>query len=253
MPTAETTTPRAPAEFTWKWIDLFLILAGTVLIAFFMIAIFGVWMYFRGADPSALSEISIEQSLGLATLESIALIGGVYFFGLLRRRYRWDRVGIKPVSNQWLGISLILAIVAIPLTAVITILVMLAAGLPLENPQLEFLLPGDLTDLSAFFMLLLAGVIAPFAEELLFRGVFYTMLKERWGIWPGVLISSFVFGLVHGNFAIGLTAFLLGILLAIVFEYSQSLWTAVLIHAINNSSKLALLYILLKLGFNLQG
>jgi membrane protease YdiL (CAAX protease family) len=79
------------------------------------------------------------------------------------------------------------------------------------------------------------------------------MLKERWGIWPGILISSFVFGLVHANFAVGLTAFLLGILLALVFEYSQSLWTAVLIHAINNSSKLVLLYLLLKLGFDLQG
>jgi membrane protease YdiL (CAAX protease family) len=207
---------------------------------------------FRGVDSFLLQKYQSNKVL-VRCARGHRLIGGVYLFGLLRRGYRWDRVGIRPVEKLWVVYSLILAILVIPLTAIITILVMLAMGLPMENPQIEFLLPEDLTDISAFLMLLLAGVIAPFAEELLFRGVFYTMLKERWGVWPGVLISSFVFGLAHANFAVGLTAFLLGILLALVFEYSQSLWTAVLIHAINNSSKLVLLYLLLKLGFDLQG
>jgi membrane protease YdiL (CAAX protease family) len=59
-----------------------------------------------------------------------------------------------------------------------------------------------------------------------------------------------IFGAIHGNLAVGLTGFLLGILTAIVFEFSQSLWTAILVHAINNTAKIGLLYLLVSLGFS---
>ena len=102
-------------------------------------------------------------------------------------------------------------------------------------------------------MVFLAGFAVPFGEELIFRGIFYKMLRERWGVWPGVLISSLVFGAIHGDLAVGLTAFLLGILLALVFEYSRSLWTSILVHALNNSVKIGLLYLLVELGFSVGG
>ena len=119
----------------------------------------------------------------------------------------------------------------------------------MENPQLDFLLPDGLSAMNALFMLILVGFLAPFAEELLFRGVIYTFLRERWGIWLGVLVSSLIFGLMHGNLAVGVTGFLLGIVAALVFEYSKSLWPAVIVHVINNSLKVSLLYILVLLGF----
>ena len=100
-------------------------------------------------------------------------------------------------------------------------------------------------------MLLLAGFVAPLGEELLFRGVIYTFLRERWGIWLSVLLSSFLFGLIHGNLAIGVTGFLLGVVAAIVYEYSKSLWTAVIVHSINNSLKIGLLYLLVLIGLEI--
>jgi membrane protease YdiL (CAAX protease family) len=121
----------------------------------------------------------------------------------------------------------------------------------MENPQLDFLLPEGLSASNAILMLLLAGFVAPFGEELLFRGVLYTFLRERWGVWIGVFVSSFLFGLIHGNLAVGLTGFLLGIVAALVFEYSKSLWTAVIVHVINNSFKIAMLYLLVLLGLEI--
>jgi hypothetical protein len=141
-------------------------------------------------------------------------------------------------------------LIAIPIVSLVTILVYFTLGQPLENPQLDFLLPEGISAFDALAMLFLAGFAAPFGEELLFRGILYSMFRERWGIWIGVLVSSFLFGLIHGNLAVGLTGFLLGILTAIVFEYSKSLWTAVLVHTLNNSIKIVLLYLLVILGFS---
>ena len=97
-------------------------------------------------------------------------------------------------------------------------------------------------------MFLLAGLVVPFAEELYFRGVLYNWMRDRWGIWPAILMSSLIFGIVHGEIAIAISAFILGILIAWAYERSGSLWTAIMIHAINNGVKILMLYIFLGLG-----
>ena len=40
-------------------------------------------------------------------------------------------------------------------------------------------------------------VLAPFAEELFFRGFFFAGLRSRWSLWPAALLSGAIFGLVH--------------------------------------------------------
>jgi membrane protease YdiL (CAAX protease family) len=148
-------------------------------------------------------------------------------------------------------LSTVITIIIIPIASLITLAILFISGQPFENPQLDFLLPEGLSAINAFFMLILAGIIAPFGEELLFRGVLYTFIRERWGIWIGVFVSALLFGLIHGDLAVGSTAFILGIVTALVFEYSKSLWTAVIVHAINNSLKICLLYLLVLIGLEI--
>lgn len=242
---------ETPHPYLWRWKDLIIILLGIAAIFILGFILYGFWAMLQGTDPEELAEYSISFTLGIAALEAIALIGGIYIFGIRRRGLNWKSVGLRPVTKTWLVITTVASLIVIPLTSLIILLVYLVFGLELENPQLDFLLPEQLTKLEILAMLFLAGVAAPFGEELLFRGVFYKMVRERWGIWPGVLISSLVFGIIHVDVAVGLTAFLLGILLALVYEYSRSLWTSILVHAINNSIKIGLLYLLVELGFPL--
>lgn len=245
QPIKETAHP-----FLWKWKDLIIILIGIAAIFIVGMILIGMLSVLSGIYPQDSTDYPISITLGLAALEAIALIGGIYIFGIRRRSLNWSAVGIRPVTRTWLFITTIASVIIIPLTSLIILLVYFAFGIDLENPQLDFLLPEQLTRLEILALIFLAGFAAPVGEELLFRGVLYTMLRERWGIWPGVLISSLIFGLIHGDLAVGLTAFLLGILLALVFEYSHSLWTSILVHTINNSIKIGLLYLLVELGIS---
>jgi membrane protease YdiL (CAAX protease family) len=233
---------------SWTWKDLIIILAGIAAIFVFVILILVIAVMLSDADPDQFSQPTFAQSLGLAALEALALIGGVYIFGIRRKGFSWDAVGLRPTTWNWIFVTSVVTIIIIPIVSVITLLVILALGQPLENPQLDFLMPEDLTVFNAVAMIILAGFVAPFGEELLFRGVFYTLLRGKWSILPSVLLSSFIFGLIHGNIAVGFTGFLLGIVAAIIFEYSKSLWTSILVHSINNSARIALLYILLLFG-----
>ena len=250
MESIENNDSRISPRFLWSWKDLFIVLLGIAGIFSIGIIIYVIFLGWRGANPEDLMKPTVAQTLGLAGLEAFALIGGIYLFGVRRRGLSWDAVGLRPVSTSWILIATVATLVAIPIAGLVTILAYFALGQPLENPQLDFLLPEGLSAFDALAMLFLAGFAAPFGEELLFRGILYSMFRERWGIWIGVLVSSLLFGLIHGNLAVGLTGFLLGILTAIVFEYSNSLWTAVLVHALNNSIKIALLYLLVVLGFS---
>lgn len=85
------------------------------------------------------------------------------------------------------------------------------------------------------------GISAPLGEEMFFRGFLFNVLKQRWGVGAGVVVSGLLFAAVH-TYALGLIpVFLLGMALAWVYHNSGSLWTSILIHATNNT--LAVLFV----------
>lgn len=77
-------------------------------------------------------------------------------------------------------------------------------------------------------------VIAPLAEELLFRGTVLHKIGEFAPKWIAILISSIAFGIYHGNLQQGIYAFLCGCVIAWVFVVTGSFWMAVLFHAAAN-------------------
>jgi membrane protease YdiL (CAAX protease family) len=192
-------------------------------------------------------------SLGVLTLEFVAIVGSVYFFALRRRHLSWGDLGLRAASRRWLAAAILLGIICIPLTSIISLAIMHALGLPLTNPQAEALAPEGFSWAGAIGTTVLGGFVVPFAEELFFRGVLYSALRNRLGIWLAALVSAFVFGLAHMDISVGGAAFVLGIVLALVYEYSTSLWACFTIHAINNAAKIIVLYALLASGVKLTG
>lgn len=83
-------------------------------------------------------------------------------------------------------------------------------------------------------------VLAPLAEELLFRGVFVRGLNERLGIVATAVISGFIFSAYHLDPVGFLPRFEIGIVLAVVVWKSGSLWPVIAAHAANNALAMVL-------------
>jgi uncharacterized protein len=84
--------------------------------------------------------------------------------------------------------------------------------------------------------LVVASVLAPMAEELLFRGVVYRWVKERAGMATGVAVSAISFSLAHMDPALvnmGHLAFI-GVVMAFIYERTRSLWCPIAAHAAYN-------------------
>ncbi|MBW8362081.1 MAG: CPBP family intramembrane metalloprotease [Kaistella sp.] len=84
-------------------------------------------------------------------------------------------------------------------------------------------------------LILLAVVMAPIFEEIIFRGIIQKGLTNK-GMKPlyAILISSVIFGLVHANPWQFVGAVLLGCVLGLVYEKTKSLLLPMLLHAFNN-------------------
>lgn len=85
--------------------------------------------------------------------------------------------------------------------------------------------------------LLSAGLGAGIGEEILFRGVLFRISEEGLGTWAAILISALFFGAAHlGNphatlwsaLAIAIEA---GVLLALIYHLTRSLWVTIGVHA----------------------
>jgi uncharacterized protein len=81
-------------------------------------------------------------------------------------------------------------------------------------------------------MLLVLLVLAPFAEELVFRGILLQRWAMKWGLRWGVVASSVLFGLLHINNPVGLTLF--GLVMGLLYVQTRSLWVPIACHGLNN-------------------
>jgi len=183
----------------------------------------------------------------LAILTNFLFIGGAaYVLGIRRGKITWASLGMyppvwKPVYWVW---AVVLAFGLMPIRAAIGYLVEYLVSGGLEDLQFR----ADLFDVGldtwygALIMLIGVGVLAPIAEELFFRGLIYDWCRQRWGLWVSALLSSSWFAIGHIDaVGVAVSSFIMGIVLAWAYERTKSLWLAIAIHIITNSTAVFLL------------
>lgn len=92
----------------------------------------------------------------------------------------------------------------------------------------------------AFLMLV---IIAPIAEELIFRGYLFGKLRSVVPIWLAAVVTSIIFGLVHRAWNVGFDTFALSIVLCALREITGTLWAPILLHMAKNGIAFYLLFI----------
>ena len=78
--------------------------------------------------------------------------------------------------------------------------------------------------------LLLVGILGPIAEELLFRGILFRRMRDYNGYIFAAVFSAIVFGVVHFDLVTGISAFMIGVIMAMLYEYTGSIFTPICFH-----------------------
>jgi membrane protease YdiL (CAAX protease family) len=90
--------------------------------------------------------------------------------------------------------------------------------------------------------LVLFAVVAPFVEELTFRGEGQSLLRFL-GRWPSILLVGLAFGLAHGLVEALLVLVPFGILLAWLRDRTESVVPGMIVHGLFNGAALALIVV----------
>lgn len=91
---------------------------------------------------------------------------------------------------------------------------------------------------------LLAVVVAPVAEEVIFRSVLYLPLRRRLGAVSAALIVAVVFSAGHAYLLGAAQLFVLSVVFCALFETTGSLWAPIVAHAVFNAVNILLLRLL---------
>jgi len=163
------------------------------------------------------------NALSYAGFVSIALIA---WYAWLARRAEHG----PPVRGAVAG--LLACFATMPVVAAVLVAwtrLYTAAGGAAEEQQILTNLRGDWP---IFF--LVAVVLAPFTEEVLFRGLLQPALKRRLGAIPAVVLTAAGFAVVHVSITVAPAIFVLGLALGYVYERTGTLAAPIAFHAAFN-------------------
>jgi membrane protease YdiL (CAAX protease family) len=113
---------------------------------------------------------------------------------------------------------------------------------PVEQQLLQDAMAGGVP---LVLVMVLAIVVAPLAEEVIFRGVLFRALASRSTVTLGVVLSAAVFAVIHFEVAFSqpvalLGLFTIGALLAVAYHLTGNLFVPIIAHGVFNAISIGL-------------
>lgn len=206
-----------------------------VLVAFLVSGLALEWG--KGLLPNDIRILPVLMTLGA----TVIMFGIVMALLIIVPRVAVDRktsrsdVGLAR-SMQWKDIGL--AIAGFVLYAILSMIVMALVkqyvpGIDLNQQQdlgVEKLFGQD--RLVGFLLFVL---LAPVVEEVIFRGLLFSRLREHaMPLWLALFVVSALFALLHGQWNVALDVFMMSIVSCTLRVATGSVWASILLHMIKN-------------------
>lgn len=231
-------------KFFGCFLPIVVALLCQVAISFGFSIAWGVYMGMKmvalGITDTAEQELYLAESMNsgeiVMIITAIATFATVIVGALWYRKHKPAAdFNLKKVVNG----KLLLAMACLGLSLQLLISMCLNAVYPI--------LPQDLTEQyselieqliggNIWLSLFVTVILAPLAEELLFRGVTMKKAQKIMPFMAANVLQALLFGIYHMNWIQGVYAFALGLVLGYTAEYFHSVWAAILLHACVNGS-----------------
>lgn len=196
-----------------------------------------------GRFPGMIREAVVQASILLAVLLMFALIppmGNVA--GKLGVRK------LRPIDLGFVLLGLLLIYIWQIFTLPLWAKLLDVCDLAVEQRQVLLVECGRSSTLEFLVILAVAGVLIPFAEEVIFRRLFFGFCRPV-GMWTALIVTSLIFAVAH-DFLYGLPAlFGLGAIFQLQYLRTGNLLTPALTHMIYNLLSLTLVFVMGRYGY----
>ena len=214
-----------PEQPFWGFAEL--LLAAAVFLASIAIVIGCATRYLHAPQESGLWSVAEEAAAYAILFFALKIMFSRYGKGLLDS-LGWSKPGpFSPLSLAVIGLGLSI-VVALLESALLT-------------PEIETPFDKLLNDPASRIAVALFGItVGPMVEELLFRGFLQPVLTSAMGVFPGILLTSVLFGALHLTqnafiWQSGVLIMLVGFVLGTVRHLSGSTRASTIVHIAYNS------------------
>lgn len=229
---------------TWRPETVMLIVGG-ILFAFFSASLTAD--LFRRAGVAGFRTPDDSGSVLLATLglHGAAIVAGILFFKLHGFGWR-DFTGLNTMGWQWqlpLVVFVLLAVAPVMFDLkCFSDIVLTKLDRSIEDQRaVEIILNAKSAGMK-IYLGVFAVVLAPLAEEFVFRGLLFSAVKKLG--WPkcGWVVVSLLFAAIHASASIFLPLFVFALALTWLYEKTEGLLAPVIAHSLFNTANLVILF-----------
>lgn len=235
-------------KFIGTVVPFFAVIGIQLLVSIMMSAVFFMIYFFRVAlqgkenflnNSQQITKISQEISTSsdfiLCLSISATLICGVIFFFWLRKLNR-DSFKVNRIKRLSIQNILLILLLGVSCQAC------LAGVLSFVQPFFKELFDeysntiNSLLNGNMFFVVLYTIIIAPIAEEIIFRGVILHKARKLMPFIGANILQAVLFGIYHMNIIQGIYAGLLGLVLGYMVRKFETIYASILLHMCVNAS-----------------
>jgi membrane protease YdiL (CAAX protease family) len=201
----------------------------------------GLWMILAAILSMVINVLAIRVDVGvfLAIGEAL-LILPVWGLTVFKYRVSWGTLGLRHFTVEVAGLGCGLMVLSYFFNMAYSVFILAPFNLSIQGDLLTRLAQSPWSG----FLWVGGAIIAPFVEEIFFRGFIFAGLRQVYGWQKSAIISSALFALVHLQWTAIPPIFVLGYIFAYLYNRSRSLWPAILMHGFSNVIALGTVYLL---------
>ena len=199
----------------------------------------------QASPPSGRLPLATDVAAGIAIFLFSSLVEGAFllapiWYALVRAapdapwRERLATLGFRRTAFlPAAGVTLAGAVVALVGSAAYSAALQ-AFHAPLQTNADQLAQQAQYAPYTTLGALAAAVFVAPFCEEVFFRGFGFAGLLRGMSFWLALALSALIFGVAHADIGSFLPLVFIGLILAFARWRTGSIWPGILIHALNN-------------------
>jgi hypothetical protein len=173
----------------------------------------------------------------VVVLGTLVLLIPAWYFSIYKYGLSWADLGLRGFKPATVGLGCGLMLVSLLFNLIYATLLGFF-GLQIQ-PDIDAMFNSTKFPLT---LLIGGAVVAPFVEEIFFRGFVFPGLRNRWNWQVAAVVSAGLFAMAHIIPTAILPIFILGLIFAFLYQISGSIWPSIFMHMLTNSVALSTAY-----------
>ena len=192
------------------------------------------------------SGIQDIESVSGDLIVGVSVVSQIAVFLLILLRYRKKQfvslVRLNKTSPKILLWAFLIGIGSLSFSR--TLIAIMQVLIPSQVAAYADMMSEVLSGSNVLMTLLAVVILAPLTEEIVMRGLLFRWFENtNMKPWALIWVSGLFFGLWHMNIVQGIFATVIGIVCALCFMMTKSLWVPIVIHFSNNAFAMGIICI----------